>query len=212
MTEFSSQQRYAPLEEQSWSEGRVGRLVIAGGKAVALMIVGGLIALLGERLVGSGGGGSNEVRVMPFFDWRVICPPTSQAGATCTLNSDVLRDTGGNLMSLALNDPAVGSPLSITVPHGVQLDAGLGFSAGDSGLQVRPYETCTAAGCFAFVPLNADVLKTLQTNMNGQVVVALPGNAQPVAINFSLHGFKEGYAALEKEKSRRGSMFGFLTR
>jgi invasion protein IalB len=208
MTEFSSQQRYA-LEAQSWSEGRVGRLVIAGGKALALMIVGGLIALLGERLIG--GGGSNEVRVMPFQDWRVICPPTSQAGATCTLNSDVLRDTGGNLMSLVLNDPAVGSPLSITVPHGVQLDAGLGFSAGDGALQVRPYETCTAAGCFAFVPINADLLKNLQNNMGGQVVVALPGNTQPVAINFSLRGFKEGYVALEREKSRQG-FFGFLTR
>jgi invasion protein IalB len=213
MTEFSSQQRYAPLEEQAWSEGRVGRLAIAGGKALALMIVGGLIALLGERLVGGGGGGaSNEVRVMPFQDWRVICPPTSQAGAACSLNSDVLRDTGGNLMSLVLNDPAVGSSMSITVPHGVQLDAGLGFSAGDGALQVRPYETCTAAGCFAFVPVSADVLKNLQNNMGGQVVVALPGNTQPVAINFSLRGFKEGYAALEKEKGRRGSVFGFLTR
>jgi len=163
-------------------------------------------------LLGGGGGGTNEVRVMPFQDWRVICPPTAQAGAVCTLNTDVLRDTGGNLMSLVLNDPAIGSPLSITVPHGVQLDAGLGFSAGDSGLQVRPYETCTVAGCFAFVAMNADTLKSLQNNMNGQVVVALPGNTQPVAINFSLRGFKEGYVALEREKSRRTSIFAFLTR
>ena len=208
MTELN-QQRYA-LDAESLSEGRVGRLLIRGGIALALLIAGGVIALLGERLIG--GGGSNEVRVMPFQDWRVICPPTGQAGATCTLNSDVLRDTGGNLMSLVVSDTTIGSNLSITVPHGVQLDAGLGFSAGDAGLTVRPYETCTAAGCFAFVPVTADTLKSLQNNMSGQVVVAVPGNNQPVSIPFSLRGFKDGYAALAKEQSRRGSMFGFLTR
>jgi len=209
MTELN-QQRYA-LEAESWSEGRVGRLVIRGGIGLALLIAGGVIALLGERLIGAGGG-SNEVRVMPFQDWRVICPPTGQAGAVCTLNSDVLRDTGGNLMSLVLSDPALGSNLSITVPHGVELDAGLGFSAGEAGLTVRPYETCTAAGCFAFVPVTADTLKSMQNNMSGQVVVAIPGNNQPVSIPFSLRGFKDGYAALAKEQGRRGSMFGFLTR
>src|SRR5262249_51853394 len=159
------------------------------GIVVLLLIAGGVIALLGERLLGGGGGGANEVRVTPYQDWRIICPPAGQAGAVCTLNSDVLRDTGGPLMSLVLRDPAVGSNLSITVPHGVQLDAGLGFSAGDTGLTVRPYETCTAAGCFAFVPMNADTLKSLEANMTGQVVVALPGNTSPVSIPFSLRGF-----------------------
>jgi invasion protein IalB len=210
MTELN-QQRYA-LEAESWSEGRVGRLVIRGGIVLGLLIAGGVIALLGERLLGGGGGGANEVRVMPFQDWRVICPPTGQAGAACTLNSDVLRDTGGNLMSLVVTDPAVGTNISITVPHGVQLDAGLGFSAGDTGLTVRPYETCTVAGCFALVPMTADTLKSLQASMQGQVVVALPGNNQPVSIPFSLRGFKDGYAALEREKSRRAGMFSFLTR
>jgi invasion protein IalB len=209
MTELN-QQRYA-LDAESWSEGRVGRLVIRGGIALALLVAGGVIALLGERLLG-GGGGSNEVRVMPFEAWRVICPPTGQAGASCTLNSDVVRDTGGNLMSLVVSDPTVGSNLSITVPHGVLLESGIGFSAGNNGLVVRPYETCTAGGCFAFVPLTADTLKSLQDNMAGQVVVALPGAPQPVSIQFSLRGFKDGYAALQREKSRRGSMFGFLTR
>jgi invasion protein IalB len=149
---------------------------------------------------------------VPFDDWRVICPPPGQTANPCTLNMDVLRDTGGTLMSMVLDNPNPGSVLAVTVPHGVALDSGIGFAAGNDPLTVRPYETCTSAGCIAFVTLDGNLLKSMSSNMKGNVVVALPGNTNPVSVPFSLKGFSQGYAELQRAKARRDSIFAFLDR
>ena len=203
-----SNQRFA-LRMPSFSGISIGRIALRTGFIVSLLVVGGVIALLGERVL-AGAGPGNEVRVAPFQDWRVVC---SAAQGGCTLNSDVLRDTGGTLVSLVINDPAPGSTMSITVPHGVLLESGLGFSIGNEPMRVRPFEACNNAGCFAFVTMDTDTIKSLSSpdNMNGQVVV-VPGNGTPVTIPFSLKGFADGYAELLKDKARRDSFFSFLSR
>jgi invasion protein IalB len=92
------------------------------------------------------------------------------------------------------------------------LDPGLGFTIGMEPTRVRPYETCDIQGCFANVTMDADTLKSLNGNMGGQVAVAVPNNPQPVAIPFSLRGFADGFAELQRAKSRRSGMFSFLSR
>ena len=195
---------------QSWREGKSGRLVWRIASIVLLLFAGGVIALGGERLLGGGRGAANETRVTTFTDWRVVCPPYTAATPNCALTLDVLRDTGGVLLTLSLLDPTIGSALSITVPHGVALDSGMGFTIGTEPIRLRPYETCTNAGCIALVTVDADTLKSLSGNMGGQVVVAVPGNQQPINIPFSLRGFPEGYADLQRAKSQRASFFSFL--
>lgn len=194
---------------RSFQLGKSGRLVWRIGSIVLLLLAGGVMALGGQRLLGSGGA-PNETRVTTFTDWRVVCPPYTAATPNCALTLDVLRDTGGVLVTLSMLEPAIGSPLSITVPHGVALDSGMGFSIGNEPMRVRPYETCTAQGCIALVTVDADTMRSLSANMGGQVVVALPGNASPVTIPFSLRGFPEGHADLERAKSERSSFFSFL--
>lgn len=188
--------------------GRKSILVLLG---VVILLAGAGLAVLGEHLL-FGASNAKEVRVVPFDDWRVICPPPGQTANPCTLNMDVLRDTGGTLMSMVLDNPNPGSVLAVTVPHGVALDSGLGFATGNDPLTVRPYETCTSAGCIAFITLDANLLKSMSANMKGNVVVALPGNANPVSVPFSLKGFNDGYAELQRAKSRRDSIFAFLDR
>ncbi len=178
---------------------------------VLLLLVGGIVALVGERLLGSPPP-PNETRVTTFTDWRVICPPFNPAQPNCALTLDVLRDTGGILLTVSMLDPAPNSPLSVTVPHGVALDAGMGFSVGTDPMRVRPFETCNNTGCIALVTVDADTLRSLSTNMGGQVVVAVAGNTSPVTIPFSLNGFADGYADLQRAKARRTSFFGFLNR
>jgi invasion protein IalB len=206
MSEVTNQ-RYS-MEAPAPDSSSTMRIAIRAGIAVALLIAGGVIALLGERLLGGSSTPTNEVRVTPFQDWRVIC--SNQQGG-CTLNSDVLRDTGGSLVSMVISDPAPGSNMAVTVPHGIMLEPGLGFSIANEPLRVRQYEACNNSGCFAFVTLDADTLKSLSTNMQGQVVV-VPGTGSPVTIPFSLKGFADGYAELQRNKSRRDSIFSFLGR
>jgi len=190
--------------------GNWGRLAMRAGIAVLLLAAGGVITLAGERLLG--GGASNEMRISTFQDWRVICPPLTATTPNCALTSDVLRDTGGVLLTLSLLDPEPGKQLSLTVPHGVLLDSGMGFAIGNEPLRVRPYETCSNQGCIALVTLDADTLKSLNANMGGHVTVAAPNNAQPINIPFSLKGFADGFGELQRAKSRRTGMFSFLSR
>lgn len=209
MSDMSNQRMGA--RALSWREGKTGGLIWRIGSIVLLLIVGGVIAIGGERLLG-GGASPNETRVATFQDWRVVCPPLTPNTPNCVLTQDVLRDTGGILMTLAITDPAVNAQLSITVPHGVALDSGIGFSIGNEPMRVRPYETCTNQGCIALVTMDADTMKSLRGNMGGQVVVAVPGNASPVTIPFSLRGFPNGLDDLQRVKSQRTSIFSFLRR
>jgi invasion protein IalB len=210
MSDMSNQRLGAPL--RSWREGKTGGLIWRIGSVVLLLLAGGLIAIGGERLLGTGGGSANETRVATFQDWRVVCPPLTPATPNCVLTQDVLRDTGGVLMTLNITDPAPNSTLSVTVPHGVALDSGIGFSIGNEPMRVRPYETCTNQGCIALVTMDADTLKSLRGNMGGQVVVAVPGNTSPVTIPFSLRGFGAGLDDLQRVRSSRTSIFSFLSR
>ena len=176
-----------------------------------ILIVGGVVALIGERVF-AGPGAANETRVKTFTDWRVICPPYNPQQPNCALTLDVLRDTGGVLLTVSMLDPAPNSSLSVTVPHGVALDAGMGFSVGSDPMRVRPFETCNATGCIALVTADADTLRSLSTNMSGQVVVAVAGNTSPVTIPFSLNGFADGFAELQRAKASRTGFLSFLSR
>ena len=188
-----------------------GKIAKRTGIGVALLAAGGVMALAGERLFG-GRVGANEVRITTFQDWRVICPPLTEATPNCALTEDVLRDTGGILLTISMTDPGPGGTLSMTVPHGVLLEPGLGFAIGSEPVRVRPYETCTNTGCIALVTVDADTLKSLSGNMAGQVSVAAPNAQQPVNIPFSLKGFAEGYGELQRAKARRTGVIGFFNR
>ena len=210
MAEVSNQRSRAGMRRRL-AGANWGKIAKRTGIGVVLLAAGGVIALAGERLFG-GRVGANEVRITTFQDWRVICPPLTEATPNCALTEDVLRDTGGILLTISMTDPAPGSPLSLTVPHGVLLESGLGFTVGSEPVRVRPYETCTNTGCIALVTVDADTLKSLSGNMAGQVTVAAPNAPQPVNIPFSLRGFAEGFGELQRAKSRRTGVIGYLNR
>lgn len=199
------------MRPPAWKRMLSVRTAFRVALVVLILLVGGVAALIGERLFGSPPP-PNETRVSTFTDWRVICPPFNPTQPNCALTLDVLRDTGGVLLTVSMLDPAPNTPLSVTVPHGVALDAGMGFSVGTDPMRVRPFETCNNTGCVALVTADADTLKSLSTNMAGQVVVAVAGNTSPVTIPFSLNGFSAGYEELQRAKARRTSFFGFLNR
>jgi len=182
-----------------------GRTLLAVLIPALIFVAGGATAIIGDRLISDGTG--DAVRVIGFEDWRVICPPTSEADQNCTLSLEVIP----NQVSLTLNDPAPGSPIRIVVPHGVFLEPGLGVSVGDQPLEIYPYATCLPGGCFADIPLEAAMIELMRTNMNGQIVV-VPAAGSPVTIPYSLNGFADGYASLQEERDNRNSMWGFLTR
>src|SRR5262245_56927268 len=84
------------------------RTVLRGVFVLVLLLVGGVLALIGERLFAGGVAAQapNETRVTTFTHWRVICPPLNPAQPNCALTLDVLRETGGILLTVSMLDPA----------------------------------------------------------------------------------------------------------
>ncbi len=192
----------------AWRRGLPRVLPIVMGIFIALLLIGAgsFGTIIMQHVMNAG---RDEVTVVGFHDWRVICPPPSQKNVNCVLNMDVTRDQGGILLRLSLNDTAPSSLLSISVPHGVLLYQGLGFSVADSDVKVRPYETCDAMGCIAALSLDEQTLKALKTSANGKVIVMPGTGGKPVAIPFSLNGFADGFAELESARASR-AFWSFL--
>lgn len=213
MTEAISPAIQSKPLSRRWDARRIALILSV---AIALLVAGGVITLVGQRLL-AGGISVNEVRITSYQDWRILCPAVTPATPNCTLTTEVTRDAGngtpaGTLLTLQISDPAPGGTLTVIVPHGVLLEPGLAFTIGTDPMRVRPYETCSNAGCIAMVTVDADTLKSLRSNTAGQVTVAAPNTQQPVNIPFSLKGFSDGYGALEREHARRTGIFSFLTR
>jgi invasion protein IalB len=130
----------------------------------------------------------------------------------CTLTIEVVNQQGV-LVALGMNDPT--SRLVVTVPHGIALEPGLGFSVGGEPMRIHPFETCTQVGCIAHVPVDAETLQLMRDSTEGQITVQprTGQQQQPVNIPFSLNGFAEGHAALAREHARRtSSVWRFLNR
>jgi invasion protein IalB len=180
----------------------LGRRLRSIATPILIFIAGAATAIIGQRLLLSGG--ADELRIIAFQDWQMVCPPQSDE-ADCELAASVIPGQ----ITLLLDDPTLGSRLQVLVPHGVSLDPGLGFSIGDQPLQVYQYETCVAEGCFALVTVDTTTLELLRSNMNGEVVV-VPADGAPVTVPYSLNGFSDGYQALIDERARRNSMWNIL--
>ncbi|MGQ0740960.1 MAG: invasion associated locus B family protein [Alphaproteobacteria bacterium] len=173
--------------------------------AVLLIAVGSLGTIVMQHVNRTD---RNEVTIVGFDDWRVICPPVKDPGTGCMLNMDVSRDTGETLLRFSLTATDPNPTLRITVPHGVLLDQGLGISVSGVDMKVRPYETCDTVGCVASMVLDEQTLNALKSNQQAQIVV-VPGNGTPVSVPFSLKGFAVGYEELESANASR-EFWGFL--
>lgn len=178
--------------------------------AAVFLAAGAVLGVVCEHLVKTP---DAATRLTQHQDWRVICPPMTQTDTGCTLSNSIARaQGGGTLAMISLGSTAPGAKLNVIVPHGVLLDAGMGFAVGDAPSQTLPYETCDQNGCVVLVTLDAATLTAMKTKANGQVSVAAMGQQQPVVIPFSLAGFVAGYDDLRREDGKRGSFLRFLYR
>lgn len=203
----------ASIANDNAAPSKANGLLRRAGLPILCFVLGAGAALGTERLLSVALGDPTETRVLTYQDWRVICSPGVPATPAtettpgvaaippgCRLVQDVVRPEGGALLQLAVIQDDGGN-LVVTVPHGVVLDAGLGFAVGAGATPVvHQYAACLDSGCLAPVALDEATLKLLRENTEGRVTV-MPGTGQPVAIPFSLRGFADGYAALARQNS-----------
>jgi invasion protein IalB len=204
MSDFETPSEPAPAPEPAESGLRLILIVLG---VLVLLLLAVVLGLFAWRYFAPKN--ANEVQISKYGDWEIVCAPASQKDGDCTLTSSVLREDGGTVMNLSIIDTGKDAKLTVVVPLGVLLPSGLGFSVGDESLEVQSYETCTSVGCVAQVPLTQTRVAALNKGSSGQIVV-VPNNGSPVSVAFSLKGFSDGYAKLDRAKARRKSFWKFL--
>ena len=148
---------------------------------------------------------SNVGRIMVYQDWRLACPKDSDDKASCQLATELVDPkTGTPLAQIALTRFEGKPTMSIRVPLTVLIPAGLGLQFG-SDTKTYQYATCSAVGCFAFVPADDKLLDQLKSASSVSVVVTVSQNGKSAALPMSVRGYVEAAKALNTIEGKRHS-------
>ena len=142
-----------------------------------------------------------------FEDWTLRCARQASAAAACELSQSVKISRDGKLMeviSLAVSrakDKAdkINWALVAVTPLDVHLPSKFGISVGKAAVTTAPYRNCNRFGCWAVVPLDAELIERFQAQ-NGAAALFRTLDGKTVRIVFSLKGFTKSFRALSSGK------------
>ena len=136
-----------------------------------------------------------------FGDWAVACRQLQEdAPQRCVLFQNIiLRQSGKRVLNVSIARPAKDKPYvaAVTAPLGILLPAGLTLQVDEKELVRFQLRLCNVNGCQGQFPVSNDVRKVFSDGKNGRVIFRQP-NGQPLRVEFSLNGFRDGFAELEK--------------
>jgi invasion protein IalB len=172
-----------------------------GAMALGVFIVGALVGWIAR----GPGQASGTARIMVYQDWRLACPPDTDAKANCTMMSELVDPRSGTrLAQLSLGTDDNKPILAIKVPLTVLLPAGVGLQFG-TDTQTFQYATCEPDGCLAFVPVDDKLRSSFDGAKALSVVVTASQNGKTVALPMSVQGYGEAAKALNNIEARRRS-------
>ena len=162
-----------------------------------MKIIIAVLLLLAQTVVGVAPVGAEPKR---FKDWPRQCEPLPNGKPGCHIFFNAVN-TGTRQAMLRMEVGFIpGSEhalLLITVPLGVAIKSGLGFSI--DGDKARPVEiyVCVADGCRAALPMNNKLIKAMKRGRRGQMAITeLSGRVLNIAI--SLSGFTKAYKSIAR--------------
>lgn len=85
----------------------------------------------------------------------------------------------------------------MTAPPGILLPAGLTQQVDEKELVRFQLRLCNVNGCQGQFPVSSDERRVFSDGKNDRVIFRQP-NGGPLRVEFSLNGFKDGFAGLEK--------------
>ena len=176
--------------------------MLQAGAAVLLFVAGGLAGWIGHSLAAP----PDKVGTISVYeDWRLACPALSAKDGSCALAQDIMDSrTGSDIAKLAIGRGKTGLEMIVTGPLDMLIQPGMGVALGSDKIRVYPYQTCTAAGCVAIIPVDGSLMSSMRSTNQGRLLFVLP-NTKPVGLPFSLKGFVSADDAWRNEESRRKS-------
>ncbi len=170
--------------------------------AVAMTRTALAISAIGFLLVGVGAGIGADRLLFPrhdsrdametiakMDDWRLTCAPRTQKDGACVIQSGIVQKGTNNMvaeLTIAKKDKA--DLLSVLVPLGVYVPAGVQLTIGHGGAKTIPFKTCLDIGCVATMPFDSSLADAMSQNSNG-VISVVAGNGKSLPLSFSLHGY-----------------------
>ena len=140
-----------------------------------------------------------------YGDWRLNCPPRNQPASLCQLTQDLIAQaTGVPLVHFEVSRTGANHRLAVIVPRGVLLEPGLDLAVGNRPQQKLIYQTCDTVGCVAYAPLEGGLGEAMRQGATGRVIVT-DRQGKSVPLQYSLRGFADGLAMLDRDSFRRSS-------
>jgi invasion protein IalB len=138
----------------------------------------------------------------PPAGWTVRCDnPTGAAegGLVCGMEQAVYAAGSGQAIVKAMVqiDPEVKAPaLIVQLPLGILLPEGLTLSIDDGKALRAPLQTCDGQGCYANVPVAAEMLDALGKGKD--IVIAFQTvKKQPISVPVPLAGFMPAFQKIQ---------------
>jgi invasion protein IalB len=103
----------------------------------------------------------------PGAGWISRCVGESRKGPLeCSMEETLVLTNTGQLVTAVAVQSKPGTPqlvMTIRVPGGLYIPAGLTLQIDDGKAQVVPLQTCDQQGCYAETPISAELLAALKT-------------------------------------------------
>lgn len=123
-------------------------------------------------------------------NWLVTC--SNQMAATkldCSMSqSVVLAANGARLMTAIVQPTDVGHELTLVLPFGLDLQAGVQLVVDQTDWQKLPISTCEAGACYSAVPLDAAAISKLSKATTLDVKL-INRQGEEVTLSLTLAGF-----------------------
>jgi invasion protein IalB len=136
----------------------------------------------------------------PTGSWIARCVSESrQSPVECSMEETVtLTSTGQLLASMLVRVPAdTRSPVVVVqVPSGLFLPAGLNLQVDEGKPQPLPLQTCDQKGCYALMPMTADLLASLKSGKRLTITYQNMAKSN-VTVPLALDNFAEAYQKIQ---------------
>lgn len=176
--------------------------------AAGAFILGAVVALGGEHLLFAKSDPRDAMQTIDTLqDWRLTCPPRTDKKGVCVMQSPIYQPGSSTVIAELTVAPknradAKSDELTVVTPLGVIVPPGLRLTVGNGQPKTVSYKTCVQIGCIASLPIDSGIASALSQNSSGQITV-IAGDAKPVALNFSLRGYRDALAARAVDMAAR---------
>jgi invasion protein IalB len=169
---------------------------------VALVVGALVVGWIGRGAINATPEGAS---VVAYGDWRLSCPPRTDAATVCSITQELAQEkTGAAILRFGVTADQASPTFDIVVPHNVLLPKGIGIKVGDAELKTFPFRTCTSVGCIATI--KPDVALYRDVLGSGQILITFADiSGRPITKSLTKKNFARAVSAMKDAEGKRHS-------